>query len=142
MSDTSAFGFGQFVPGFDFLQNLSKTAAQAQPAAAAGLAGALDGVGAAGAGLADKVGRRSTGRAGASSAGAAVGAGRWGGRELDEDIGRIVAGEPAGGHTNRQMGRRADHKERPGTNGQRAADYPCRCCHARNSCAGTGRLMW
>lgn len=34
MSDTSAFGFGQFVPGFDFLQNLSKTAAQAQPAAA------------------------------------------------------------------------------------------------------------
>jgi hypothetical protein len=35
MSDPSAFGFGQFVPGFDFLQNLSKTAAQAQPAAAA-----------------------------------------------------------------------------------------------------------
>jgi hypothetical protein len=34
MSDTSAFGFGQFVPGFDFLQNLSKTAAQAQPSAA------------------------------------------------------------------------------------------------------------
>ena len=32
MSDTSAFGFGQFVPGFDFLQNLSKTAAQAAPA--------------------------------------------------------------------------------------------------------------
>ena len=35
MSDTSAFGFGQFVPGFDFLQNLSKTAAQATPAAGA-----------------------------------------------------------------------------------------------------------
>ncbi len=39
MSDTSAFGFGQFVPGFDFLQNLSKTASQAQPAAAAGMPG-------------------------------------------------------------------------------------------------------
>ena len=39
MSDTSAFGFGQFVPGFDFLQNLSKTAAQAQPTAAAGMPG-------------------------------------------------------------------------------------------------------
>ena len=39
MSDTSAFGFGQFVPGFDFLQNLSKTAAQGQPAAAAGMPG-------------------------------------------------------------------------------------------------------
>jgi hypothetical protein len=39
MSDTSAFGFGQFVPGFDFLQNLSKTAAQAQPSAAAGMPG-------------------------------------------------------------------------------------------------------
>ena len=39
MSDTSAFGFGQFVPGFDFLQNLSKTATQAQPAAAAGMPG-------------------------------------------------------------------------------------------------------
>lgn len=25
MSDTSAFGFGQFVPGFDFLQNLAKS---------------------------------------------------------------------------------------------------------------------
>ncbi len=36
MSDTSAFGFGKFVPGFDFLQNLSKTAAQATPAAGAG----------------------------------------------------------------------------------------------------------
>jgi len=39
MSDPSAFGFGQFVPGFDFLQNLSKTAAQAQPAAASGMPG-------------------------------------------------------------------------------------------------------
>jgi hypothetical protein len=39
MSDTSAFGFGQFVPGFDFLQNLSKTASQAQPAAAGGIPG-------------------------------------------------------------------------------------------------------
>ena len=36
MSDASAFGFGKFVPGFDFLQNLSKTAAQATPAAGAG----------------------------------------------------------------------------------------------------------
>ena len=35
MSDTSAFGFGQFVPGFDFLQNLSKTAAQAAPTSGA-----------------------------------------------------------------------------------------------------------
>ena len=39
MSEPSAFGFGQFVPGFDFLQNLSKTSAQAQPAAAAGMPG-------------------------------------------------------------------------------------------------------
>jgi hypothetical protein len=39
MSEPSAFGFGQFVPGFDFLQNLSKTAAQAQPTAAAGMPG-------------------------------------------------------------------------------------------------------
>jgi hypothetical protein len=39
VSNPSAFGFGQFVPGFDFLQNLSKTAAQAQPAAAAGMPG-------------------------------------------------------------------------------------------------------
>ncbi len=39
MSDTSAFGFGQFVPGFDFLQNLSKNAAQAQPSAAVGMPG-------------------------------------------------------------------------------------------------------
>jgi len=36
MSNSSAFGFGQFVPGFDFLQNLSKTAAQATPSASAG----------------------------------------------------------------------------------------------------------
>ncbi len=35
MSESSAFGFGQFVPGFDFLQNLSKTAAQAAPATGA-----------------------------------------------------------------------------------------------------------
>ncbi|MEK7346217.1 MAG: PhaM family polyhydroxyalkanoate granule multifunctional regulatory protein [Pseudomonadota bacterium] len=35
MSDTSAFGFGKFVPGFDFLQNLSKSATQATPAAGA-----------------------------------------------------------------------------------------------------------
>jgi len=39
MSEPSAFGFGQFVPGFDFLQNLSKSAAQTQPAAAAGMPG-------------------------------------------------------------------------------------------------------
>ena len=39
MSDASAFGFGQFVPGFDFLQTLSKTASQAQPSAAAGMPG-------------------------------------------------------------------------------------------------------
>lgn len=39
MSEPSAFGFGQFVPGFDFLQNLSKTASPAQPAAAAGMPG-------------------------------------------------------------------------------------------------------
>ena len=39
MSDPSAFGFGQFVPGFDFVQNLSKNAAQAQPTAAAGMPG-------------------------------------------------------------------------------------------------------
>lgn len=36
MSDSSAFGFGKFVPGFDFLQNLSKTAAQATPGASVG----------------------------------------------------------------------------------------------------------
>ena len=39
MSEPSAFGFGQFVPGFDFLQNLSKTASAAQPTAAAGMPG-------------------------------------------------------------------------------------------------------
>ncbi len=39
MSGTSAFGFGQFVPGFDFLQNLSTTASQAQPSATAGMPG-------------------------------------------------------------------------------------------------------
>jgi len=39
MSDPSAFGFGQFVPGFDFLQNLSKTASETQPGAAAGMPG-------------------------------------------------------------------------------------------------------
>ena len=39
MSEPSAFGFGQFVPGFDFLQNLSKTASQAQPTAATGMPG-------------------------------------------------------------------------------------------------------
>lgn len=36
MTDSSAFGFGKFVPGFDFLQNLSKTAAQAAPAPGTG----------------------------------------------------------------------------------------------------------
>ncbi len=36
MTDSSAFGFGKFVPGFDFLQNLSKTVAQAAPAAGTG----------------------------------------------------------------------------------------------------------
>ena len=39
MSDPSAFGFGQFVPGFDFLQNLAKNAAPTQPAAASGMPG-------------------------------------------------------------------------------------------------------
>lgn len=34
MSDNSAFGFGKFVPGFDFLQNLAKSASQ--PSAAGG----------------------------------------------------------------------------------------------------------
>ena len=36
MSDSSAFGFGKFVPGFDFLQNLSNSAAQAAPGASTG----------------------------------------------------------------------------------------------------------
>jgi len=39
MSESSAFGFGQFVPGFDFLQNLSKNASAAQPSAAGGMPG-------------------------------------------------------------------------------------------------------
>ena len=39
MSETTGFGFGQFVPGFDFLQNLSKTASQAQPAATGAMPG-------------------------------------------------------------------------------------------------------
>ncbi len=39
MSDTSAFGFGQFVPGFDFLQNLAKST----PGAASG-GGAMPGM--------------------------------------------------------------------------------------------------
>ena len=30
MSDTSAFGFGPFVPGFDFLQSLAKSASATQ----------------------------------------------------------------------------------------------------------------
>jgi hypothetical protein len=35
MSDPHAFGFGPFVPGFDFLKNLTQSAAQAQPATGA-----------------------------------------------------------------------------------------------------------
>ncbi|PUE06479.1 hypothetical protein B9Z51_16930 [Limnohabitans sp. T6-5] len=35
MSDPNAFGFGQFVPGFDFLKNLTQSAAKAQPATGA-----------------------------------------------------------------------------------------------------------
>lgn len=35
MSDTSAFGFGKFVPGFDFLQNLAKSAGAPQAAGSA-----------------------------------------------------------------------------------------------------------
>ena len=38
MSDTSAFGFGKFVPGFDFLQNLARTASAPQ-APGAGIPG-------------------------------------------------------------------------------------------------------
>lgn len=34
MSDASAFGFGKFIPGFDFLQNLAQSAGKAQPGAA------------------------------------------------------------------------------------------------------------
>jgi hypothetical protein len=37
MSDPSSFGFGPFVPGFDFLQSLSKRASQAQPAVVGGM---------------------------------------------------------------------------------------------------------
>jgi hypothetical protein len=39
MSDPSAFGFGQFVPGFDFLQNLSKAASPSQPGGPTGMPG-------------------------------------------------------------------------------------------------------
>lgn len=35
MSDDSAFGFGKFVPGFDFLQNLAKSASQPSAAGSA-----------------------------------------------------------------------------------------------------------
>ena len=35
MSDTSAFGFGKFVPGFDFLQSLAKSASQPSAAGSA-----------------------------------------------------------------------------------------------------------
>jgi hypothetical protein len=35
MSDNSAFGFGKFVPGFDFLQSLAKTASQPSTAGSA-----------------------------------------------------------------------------------------------------------
>ena len=35
MSDHSAFGFGKFVPGFDFLQNLAKSASQPSAAGSA-----------------------------------------------------------------------------------------------------------
>lgn len=34
MSDASAFGFGKFIPGFDFLQNLAQSAGKAQPGGA------------------------------------------------------------------------------------------------------------
>jgi hypothetical protein len=37
MSDTSAFGFGQFVPGFDFLKNLAQSSQQAQAGSASPL---------------------------------------------------------------------------------------------------------
>ena len=39
MSDTTPFGFGRFVPGFDFLQNLAKGAAAGMPAMPATLSG-------------------------------------------------------------------------------------------------------
>ena len=35
MSDPSVFGFGKFVPGFDFLQNLAQSASKAAPASGA-----------------------------------------------------------------------------------------------------------
>jgi hypothetical protein len=37
MSDTSAFGFGNFVPGFDFLKNLTQASQQAQPGVASAM---------------------------------------------------------------------------------------------------------
>jgi hypothetical protein len=37
MSDTSAFGFGQFVPGFDFLKNLAQSSQQANPGASSAM---------------------------------------------------------------------------------------------------------
>ena len=37
MSDTSAFGFGQFVPGFDFLKNLAQSSQQAHAGTASPL---------------------------------------------------------------------------------------------------------
>jgi hypothetical protein len=37
MSDTSAFGFGKFVPGFDFLKNLAQSSQQAQPGVASAM---------------------------------------------------------------------------------------------------------
>ena len=39
MSDTTPFGFGRFVPGFDFLQNLAKGAAAGMPAMPAAMSG-------------------------------------------------------------------------------------------------------
>ena len=42
MSDASAFGFGKFVPGFDFLKNMSGNAAAAAPAHSSWVAPTLD----------------------------------------------------------------------------------------------------
>lgn len=39
MSDTSPFGFGRFVPGFDFLQNLAKNASEGSTSKMPGLSG-------------------------------------------------------------------------------------------------------
>ena len=39
MSDTSPFGFGRFVPGFDFLQNLAKNASESGSSKMPGLSG-------------------------------------------------------------------------------------------------------